>query len=184
MKLFLSLPAYAAIAAAIVAAENASARLGENELQSKARYGEPNQQLIGAEEKPLIPGAKETAYLFEGWRIRASFVNGIAHRIEYAKVVDGKPRQLAKDEVEAVLEAEKGNYRWREEKPRLGHEGLNKLKETFDGRVWERSDHAKARLIHLENVLQLESRDAERLAKQLAKTLPKDAKAPGKVPKF
>jgi len=162
----------------------AHARLGENEAESKARYGEPNAGLIGANDKPLIPGATEYAYQFEGWRVRAAFVNGITHRIEYVKIPEGgQLKPLTDAELEAVLEAEKGKFRWREEKPRTGHQILNELKEAFEGRRWERTDHADA-VLKLNILLVVQSKDAEKLEKQLAKNIPKGTPAPGGVPKF
>jgi hypothetical protein len=162
----------------------AQARLGENEAQSKARYGEPNADLIGANDKPLIPGATELAYHFEGWRIRAAFVNGVTHRIEYVKIpVNGQVQPLTDSEIEAVLTAEKDKYRWREEKPRTGYQALNDLKEAFEGRQWERSDHAEA-VLKMKILFLFNSKDADKLEKQLAKNATKATPAPGKVPKF
>jgi hypothetical protein len=174
----------------------ATARLGENEAQSKARYGEPNPELVGPGDKPLLPGAKEAAYFFQGWRVRAAFVNGVTHRIEYAKLADGAPatldttvfeaiqkqggpQKIKPEEVATILEAEKGQagYRWREVKPKTGHEVLDALKKTFEGKQWERSDNATARVL-FDLVVQLESRDADKLEKQLAKAA---AKAVGKA---
>jgi hypothetical protein len=171
----------------------AAARLGENEAQSKARYGEPNPDLVRPDEKPLLPGAKEAAYFFQGWRVRAAFVNGVTHRIEYAKLADGAPatldttvfeaiqkqggpQKIKPEEVATILEAEKGQagYRWREVKPKTGHEVLDALKKTFEGKQWERSDNATARVL-FDLVVQLESRDADKLEKQLAKTAAKTA---------
>jgi hypothetical protein len=162
----------------------AHGRLGENEAQSKTRYGEPNATLIGANDKPLIPGATELAYQFEGWRIRAAFVNGITHRIEYVKIPEnGQVKPLTDAEIEAVLTAEKDKYRWREEKPRTGYQALNDLKEAFDGRRWERSDHAEAAL-KMKILFVLQSKDADKLEKQIAKNVGKATPAPGNVPKF
>ena len=159
------------------------ARLGESEAQSKARYGEPNPALIAATDKPLISGATELAYNFQGWRVRAAFVNGVTHRIEYVKIPEGgQVKPLTDAEVEAVLEAEKDKFRWREEKPRTGHQVLNELKEAFEGRRWERSDHADA-VLKLKILLVLQSKDAEKLEKQISKT-GKATPAPGGVPKF
>jgi hypothetical protein len=169
----------------LVLGSAAFGRLGESEAQSNTRYGEPVEGLIGADEKPLIEGAKELAYHYEGWRVRASFVNGVTHRIQYVKVVGGKPVPLAEAELQTLLEAEKGTYKWREEKPRTGFDGLNKLQQAFEGRIWERSDHADARFL-LNIIMQFQSRDVEKLEKQLAK-----AAGPGKkatpapaLPKF
>jgi hypothetical protein len=175
---------YGSLMFAAVSLSSAQARLGEDEAQSKARYGEPNAALISANDKPLIPGATELAYNFEGWRVRAAFVNGITHRIEYVKIPEnGQLKPLSDAEVEAVLSAEKDKYRWREDKPRTGHQVLNELKEAFDGRRWERSDHADA-VLKMKILLVVQSKDAEKLEKQLAKNPSKPAPAPGTVPKF
>lgn len=155
----------------------AQARLGETEAQSKARYGDPNPDLIGASDKPLLPGATEQAFLFQDWRIRAAFVNGATVRIEYIHVVDGAPKKLSAAEIETILDAEKGErFSWREQKPRTGSKDLNALKTFFEGRTWERSDHAEAKLI-AELLLVLETRDADRLEKKLAS---QGGKTPGK----
>lgn len=163
---------------------SARARLGETEDQSKARYGEPAEGLIGPTDKPLMPGAKELAYNFEGWRIRAAFVSGVAHKMEYVKIPEnGQLKPLTEAEVQALLEAEKGTYKWREQKPRTGFVELNKLKEAFDGKVWERSDHADAKVV-ANLLLVVQSRDAEKLEKELAKKGVKTTPAPANVPKF
>jgi hypothetical protein len=160
------------------------ARLGESEVQSKARYGEPNAGLISANDKPLIPGATELAYNFQGWRVRAAFVNGITHRIEYAKIPEGgQLKPLTDAEVESVLAAEKDKFKWREDKPRTGYQVLNDLKTVFDGRRWERSDHADA-ILKLKILLVIQSKDAEKIEKQIAKAPPKATPAPAGVPKF
>jgi hypothetical protein len=160
------------------------ARLGETEEQSKARYGDPVEGLLGANDKPLIPGSKELVYNFEGWRIRAAFVNNATQKIEYVKIPEnGQLKPLTDQEVEALLEAEKGTYKWREQKPKTGYDALNKLKEAFDGRTWERSDHADAQLL-AKLLFVVQSRDAEKLGKELAKKTGKATPAPAKVPKF
>lgn len=164
------------------------ARLGETEQQAKARYGEPVEGLLMATDKPLLPGSKELVYNFQGWRVRSAFVNGVTHRIEYAKIPDGGAKPLTDAELEALLEAEKGAYKWREQKPRTGYEALNQLQEALAGKAWERSDHADARLL-LKLVFVAQSKDAEKFEKELAKKAGKAAAAPtgagaGKLPKF
>ena len=56
---------------------------------------------------------------------------------------------------------------------------LNALKTLFDGRNWERSDHAMATL-KLNLLLVLESRDADTIEKKLAKQAA--AAKPGATP--
>lgn len=161
---------------------SAHARLGENETQSKTRYGNPMSELIGANEKPLMLGAKELAYNFEGWRIRAAFVGGVTHRIEYVKIENSQPQAMTEDELQAVLTAEGGKFKWREDKPRTGYDSLNKLQTAVEGRKWERTDHALASL-KMNLVLTLDSRDADKHEKKAAKSAGATP-APGAKPKF
>jgi hypothetical protein len=159
------------------------ARLGENEAQAKARYGQSVPELIGQNDKPLIVGAKELAYNFEGWRVRAAYLNGVTHRIEYIKLPEnGQPKPITEEEVQAVLGAEAGKFKWREEKPRTGYDSLNKLQTAVEGRKWERTDHALANL-KLNLILTIESRDVDKLEKKAAKT-PAKATPPAGAPKF
>lgn len=177
--------AAAGICALAFSAVSASGRLGESEAQSQSRYGAPVAELIGAQEQPLLTGARELAYSFQGWRIRVAFLNGAAARLEYAKIPEGGvPKKLTEAEVQTILEAEKGNFRWREEKPRTGYAGLNALKTAFEGRLWERSDHATARLKY-ELVMVVDSREVEAYEKKQARSGGKApaTPAPG-VPKF
>ncbi len=169
----------------LLATQPAHARLGETEAQSQARYGAPQPELIGQNDKPLLPGAKEVAYNYQGWRVRAALVAGVTKRIEYAKLPEnGVPKQLTEPEVLAVLDAEKGTFKWKEDKPRTGNEGLDALKKAFEGRKWERNDHARAKLV-VNLLLVLETRDADEIEKKLAKTPAKGAATPAVVlPKF
>ena len=161
----------------------ASARLGESEAQSQTRYGAPAPELSGPQEAPLLPGAKEVIYKNEGWRVRVAFLSDRAARLEYAKIPDAAGlKKLTDDEVQAVLAAEKGTLTWREEKPRTGVDGLNKLKLALDGRTWERSDHAMARFKG-GMMLVLDSRDVEAWEKKQAKG-GKATPAPTGLPKF
>jgi hypothetical protein len=156
---------------------SATARLGETEAQSQTRYGAPKPELIGASEQPLMVGAKEAAYESSGWRIRVAFVNGVAVRMEYAKIPDASGlKKLTDDEVQTVLQAEKGTLSWREEKPRTGFAGLNQLQTALEGKVWERSDHAMARF-KAGLILVVESRNADDLEKKQAKQAAKSTPA-------
>ena len=162
------------------------ARLGETEAQSQVRYGEPTPQYGAPTDKPLMPGAKEVVYFFQGWRIRAAFVNNATVRIEYVHVPEGAvPKPVSDAEAKVILDAEKGTYSWREQKPKTGNKDLNALKTLFDWRVWERADHAMATL-KANLVMTLESRDADtlekKLSRNLAKTKPEVPAAPTPLP--
>ena len=159
------------------------ARLGETEAQSQQRYGAPTPELIGATDKPLLGGAKEVAYNFQGWRVRAAFIGGTTVRIEYVHLPEnGALVPVTEAEIEAVLEGEKGKFSWKEEKPKMGDKNLNALKTMFDGRRWERSDHAQAGLKG-KLLLTLETREVEAYEKKLAKPKGGATGGPG-VPKF
>ena len=147
----------------------ALARLGETEAQSQARYGEPTPQYSAPTDKPLMVGAKEVIYYFQGWRVRVALVNNVTVRVEYVHVPEGGgPKQISDAEAKVILDAEKGTYSWREQKPKTGNKDLNALKTLFDGRIWERSDHAMAKLT-ANLLLVVESRDADTIEKKLAK---------------
>jgi hypothetical protein len=171
---------------AAFAASPAEARLGETEAQCQARYGAPAPDLLAPTDKPLLPGAeKETVFNFDGWRVRVAFLNGKAVRMEYAKLPEaGALKKLSEAEVQAILEAQKGSFRWREEKPRTGNSGLDKLKTAFEGRKWERSDHAAAKLM-FDLVLVMETREVEAFEKKQSRQAAKATPAPGQpIPRF
>jgi hypothetical protein len=169
-------------------ARPALARLGETEAQSQARYGAPVDGLVGGDEKPLLAGAVERAYNFEGWRVRSAFVNGATVRIQYVHIENNAPKKLDEEQIKTLLEAEKGKFAWREEKSKnVGYaKELEKVvKAVANLNKWERTDHAKAELV-VGIALQFETRDADEIEKRLAKTLPKQpAQAtPAAKPKF
>ncbi len=161
-----SLPARWLLSALLLgAAFPLHARLGETEAQSQQRYGVPAPELVGPTDKPLLEGAKEVAYNFQGWRVRAAFINGTTARIE------------------AILDGEKGKFSWKEDKPKTGNKGIDALKTMFEGRKWERSDHAQASL-KANLLLTLEVHEVEAYEKKLAKQ-PKTGTPGGPgVPKF
>ena len=164
----------------------AHARLGDTEGQSQQRYGQPRDDLAGPNEKPLMEGSIEKAYEFQGWRIRQAFVNGACARIEYAHLPDGAvPKPMTDSEAKAIIEAEKGKFSWREEKatkqPGAAGEIEKALKGAFNVKKWERSDHAKAEMA-LGLVLKLQIKDADDLAKKLAKQAQEKGKKPAGAP--
>jgi hypothetical protein len=187
MKLLLS-------AAIIIGlAGNGYARIGETETQSQARYGQAREDLTGAGDKPLLSGAVEKCYEYQGWRVRAAFAGGACQVIEYAHIPEnGVPKQISDAEVAAILEAEKGKSRWKEEKikaPGPYADIAKGIKGAFKLNKWERTDGAVAEFA-LGLVLKISDRNADDWAKRLAREAGKrDPKAgptkPGEpVPKF
>lgn len=171
----------------------AHGRLGETEAQSQTRYGTPTPDLTVPNDRPLMQGAKEVIYRFQGYRIRAALVNDVTVRIEYANLPAGErmPKQLTDVEIKAILDAEKGvptTNTWREDKNARGSgandnrrgngrgdwlgRAINDFRNAAEGRgetrSWERTDHAQASLRH-NALLQLETKDADAIEKRLAK---------------
>jgi hypothetical protein len=189
MKLFLS----AVMILGLV--ESSHARLGETEAQSQARYGQSREDLTGAGDKPLLPGAVEKCFEYQGWRLRAAFAGGACQVIEYAHIPEnGVPKQITDAEVAAILEAEKGKSRWKEEKikaPGPYADIAKGIKGAFKLNKWERTDGAVAEFA-LGLVLKISDRNvgdwAKRLARETGKKDPKSGSAPVKpgepVPKF
>ena len=188
MKPFLNMTLRPLIAALLLsAAVPADARLGETEAQSQTRYGAPVEGLVGSDEKPLLAGAVERVYNFDGWRIRAAFVGGATVRIQYVHLENGAPKRFSEAEMKALLDAEKGKFNWRDERSKnagIGAEIEKAIKAGFSISKWERTDHATAELM-LGVAMQFETRDADAIEKKLAKQQP--AAKPGAtpvVPKF
>jgi hypothetical protein len=173
----------------LIAMPAAHARLGETEGQSQQRYGAAREELIGANDKPLMQGAVEKAYEYQGWRVRAAFAGGVCVRVEYMHIPhDGMPQKITEPEMAAILAAEKGKFSWREEKatkqPGAAGEFEKALKGALNVRKWQRADHAVAEL-GLGLVIKVESRDAQEIEKKLAKLAKeKPAASAAKVPKF
>ncbi len=163
----------------------AEARLGETEGQSQLRYGQAREDLTGPADQPLMPGAVEKAYEYQGWRVRAAFAGGVCVRIEYVHLPqDGVAQKISDAEITAILDAEKSKFSWHEEKatkqPGAAGDIEKAIKGALNVRKWQRSDHAMAE-IALGLVIKLESRDAQEIAKKLAK-LAKEKSAPGAKP--
>ena len=129
---------------------------------------------VGADEKPLLPGATERAYNFQSWRIRAAFAGGTTVRIQYVHIENNAPKKLSEAETKTLLDAEKGKYAWREERSKnvgIAAELEKAIKSGFSLNKWERTDHAKAELV-VGVAMQFEARDADTIEKKLAKTAP------------
>ena len=134
-----------------IASPHAEARLGETEGQSQLRYGQSRDDLTGPADKPLMPGALERAYEYQGWRVRAAFVGGACVRIEYIHIPqDGLPQKISDAELAAILDAEKAKFSWREEKatkqPGAAGDIEKAIKGALNVRKWERADHAIAEM--------------------------------------
>lgn len=175
----------------------ASARIGETAGQSQLRYGQPREDLTAPSDSPLLAHAIEICYEYKGFRVRAAFAGGTCVVIEYAKIPeDGQPKQLSEDEIKAILEAEKGTLKWKEEKIKAppGVADIAKgIKAALKLNKWERTDGATAEFA-LGIVLKISAHNLEQWEKRLARDAAKQPKKPGQpaapkkpgpaVPKF
>ncbi len=163
----------------------AEARLGETEGQSQLLYGQPREDLSAPTDKPLLPGAIERCYEYHGFRIRAAFAGGSCLVIEYAHIPEnGVPKQITEPEIAAILEAEKGKSRWKEEKlkaPGPYGEIAKGIKDAFKLNKWERADGATAEFA-LGLVLKISDRNAGDWAKRLARESARQPAKPGTGP--
>lgn len=153
----------------------ARARMGETEAQNQARYGAPTPELVLPGEKPLMEGGQDVIYQYQGWRIRLAFLGGVAVRMEYVHLPEGGALKPITDaEAGAILDAEKGTWRWRERKAvssgDFGKDIGTAIKGAMTGKVWERGDHATATLKPANITLVLELPAAAAREKDLQKT--------------
>ena len=105
--------------------------------------------------------------------------------IEYAHIPEnGVPKQVTEAEIAAILEAEKGKSRWKEEKvkaPGAYADIAKGIKDAFKLNKWERTDGATAEFA-LGLVLKISDRNADDWAKRLAREAAKQPAKPGAVP--
>jgi hypothetical protein len=174
----------------------ALARLGETPEQFSARYGPPRDSAASeASDRnfPLLEGAIHHIYEYEGWRIRAAFVdpNGPAVRMEYSKLIKTGVNAAIQDyELQAIMTANTPeSTTWKESRynnPDSPNKGLSKLFESYLGqaigeKMWKRSDGA---------ILWLRSRMIARLELPAAREYEaklkaeKEKKARESVPQF
>jgi hypothetical protein len=136
---------------------SALARLGETADQFSARYGLPKDSPsseVSDRNFPLLEGAIHHIYEYEGWRIRAAFVepNGPAVRMEYSKLLTTGVNPTIQDyELQAIMAANTpSGTTWKEtayNNPDSPNKGLSKLFESYFGqaigeKMWKRSDGA------------------------------------------
>lgn len=101
--------AHALIGAVLLVAwpRSASAQLGANEVQVRARYGPPRKI-----DDWIEPDERQTIYLSHGYAIGTSFVRGLVSRISNEHT-DGSP--LAATEIGAFLHASSQGSEWHQD---------------------------------------------------------------------
>jgi len=133
----------------------AFARLGDTQSQAIDRYGMPKQTEPPKYGQPLLEGAKELTFEYQGWKIRCSLLlatDGVTYvvREEYTKLLKpGVSFQITDYERQAILEGEGGAAAW-SGKP-VGELSANPVKlmqnqltHAFAGQTWTRADGAVA----------------------------------------
>lgn len=132
------------------------ARIGETPIQFADRYGAPNDtQLAKISDKnsPLVEGAIHHTYEYQGWKIRAAFLqlDGPAVRMDFQKLWTGQNIQIQDYELQAIATANTpAGMSWQPvayDNPDSPNKGLAKTAEAFIGgatgqKMWRRSDGA------------------------------------------
>jgi hypothetical protein len=143
-----------AVALLIFGASTAFARIGETALQFVDRYGAPQDtpaSKVMDKNMPLIDGAIHHVYEYQGWRIRAAFMqlDGPAVRMEYSKTAKTGDMTIKDYELQAIMTANTpAGTSWKQiayNNPDSANKGLAKLAEAFVGnatgqKMWQRTD--------------------------------------------
>lgn len=183
-------------AALILSSAAAFARIGETTLQFVARYGPPKDapsSKIYDKNSPLVEGAIHHVYEYQGWRIRAAFLqlDGPAVRMDHSKIPAAGVSSTIKDyELQAIMTANTpAGMAWKQiayNNPDSPNKGANKLFESYLGaatgqKMWQRSDGA---ILWLRSnlIIRLELPAAREYEQQLK--LSKEQKARASVPQF
>jgi hypothetical protein len=129
------------------------ARLGESETACDMRYNHGQQISQTSRDKysPLVtgPNATNKTYSFQGWRIQAGFLQGVAARVEYSKTSAGN-HTITAEEVNAILEGNGGLSSWRqvtiEQFPNPTKALIDLFHRSASRTVWYRADGSFAYL--------------------------------------
>jgi len=140
---------------ALLVAISANARIGETPIQFVDRYGAPKDTAsskIMDKASPLIEGAVHHTYEYQGWKIRAGFLqlDGPAVRMDYQKIVTAGANPTIQDyELQAIMTANTpAGMTWSPmayDNPDSPNKGLAKAAEAFVAvgqKMWRRTDGA------------------------------------------
>lgn len=138
-------------------ATSAEARVGETPIQFADRYGRPkdtNLTAIVDKTSPLVEGAVHHTYEYQGWKIRAAFLqlDGPAVRMDFQKTsVAVSGIVIRDDEMQAIATANTpAGMTWKSimyDNPDSPSKGIGKLFEGFimgaaGQKMWQRTDGA------------------------------------------
>ena len=121
------------------------ARLGDTEMECFRRYNSPVKSATRAIRDPLVPGAIELDYRFEGWRITVALMGGKVIAQRYAKSADHpNGNRINDDEWKTLLEAEAGGQEWTRLTLNPNSKDISSmiadLAFGFSGESWKRTD--------------------------------------------
>ena len=183
---------------ALVVPAIAQARIGETALQFVDRYGPPkdSQGTRNTDKSsPLVDGAIHHTYEYQGWKIRAAFLqlDGPAVRMTFQKLpAAGSSPTIQDYELQAIAAANTPHgtswSRIELSNPKVsklnvpGRLFLNAVSNATGEKMWQRSDGATLWLQSMSMVVQMEIPAAREHEQQL-KTA-KDQKARASVPQF
>ena len=173
-----------------------NARIGETPIQFADRYGRPKDTSLTAildKNSPLLEGAIHHTYEYQGWKIRAAFLqlDGPAVRMDFQKLSAAGVWPMIQDyELQAIATANTpAGMSWKQvayNNPDSPNKGISKVFEGFvmgaaGQRMWQRSDGAI--LWDRGNIIvRLELPAARQQEEQLKSA--KEQKARASVPKF
>jgi hypothetical protein len=179
----------------LLLAASSDARIGETSIQFADRYGRPrdtNLTKITDTQFPLVEGAIHHTYEYQGWKIRAAFLqlDGPAVRMDFSKLPNGQNPRVQDYELEAIRAANApAGMTWKQtlyNNPDSPNGPVAKLGEAYFAsmlgeKMWRRTDGA---ILWLRSnvIVRLELPVARQHEAQLK--ISKDQKARASVPRF
>jgi hypothetical protein len=173
-----------------------NARIGETPIQFADRYGKPKDTNLTAildKNSPLLEGAVHHTYEYQGWKIRAAFLqlDGPAVRMDFQKTTAAvSGLVIREDELQAIVSANTpAGMSWKQvmyDNPNSPNKGLSKLFEGFimgaaGQKMWQRTDGALL-VLRSNLIVRLELPTAREREEQLKRD--KEQKARASVPQF
>ena len=157
------------------------ARIGDFEIQSKVRYGDPLEKYALDKISPIlseVPKSFTKTYKYDGWNIRAAYYKGKTIRIQYSKM-NGKPILL--DEIKAILGAEANGKKWKNYP--LTSNILTKIQDSIKYKNKWINENGNVAYIHGgRSILTIDSPLVKQLIQQKNKA--KETKRKSNIPKF
>jgi hypothetical protein len=174
----------------------ADARIGETPIQFADRYGRPKDTNLTAildKNSPLIEGAVHHTYEYQGWKIRAAFLqlDGPAVRMDFQKTSAAVSGIVIRDdELHAIANANTPpGMSWKSimyDNPNSPSKGISKIFEGFimgaaGQKMWQRDDGAIL-FVRSHLIVRLELPAARQYEEQLKRD--REQKARASIPQF